>query len=96
MEAIPYSELILFSVILVQTVIYEINKRRAESREGDLLKAIMAKHLPDYVASLETPKEKVTQMNAESKLAKEATKLEREMAGSGDLDSIPHNSFPIR
>ena len=93
MEAIPYSEVFLCLLILAQQIQGIFNRRSSDKREKELIQAVLARNLPEYAASLETAPERIKHMNAESKLAKEATKLEREMNKDSTSDYGP---IPIR
>ena len=95
MEAIPFNEIILGVVIIAQLITSILSKRSSEIKESQLIQAILARNLPEYTASLETPTDKIKHMGAESKLAKEATKLEREMSKS-DIDTFPKGAYPVR
>ena len=95
MEAIPFNEIILGVVIIAQLITSVFSRRSSETRERQLIQAILARNLSEYTASLETPTDKIKHMGAESKLAKEATKLEREMIKS-DIDTFPKGAYPVR
>jgi len=94
---IPYSEIILFTIILAQQVQLILSRGISASREDRLTQAIMSKNLPEYIQSLETPKDNVKRLKSEIKLAGKATALEKRLAkNSGTMDDLPVNAYPVR
>lgn len=76
-----FQVLILVGVILFLGVLIIIDRMRAVEREKDLLKMVMAKHLPEYAnaehALNQTPKDTLKQTKVENELAIAAANLER-------------------
>lgn len=75
-----FQVLVLVGVIIFLGVLIVIDRMRAVEREKDLLKMVMAKHLPDYAQAErilgQTSKDTLKQTKAENDLAMAAAKLE--------------------
>lgn len=69
------AESILGGMVLILIVIGQIERHRAAKRETQLIKAIIAKNLPEYTQSLEDSKSRIKEAKAESKLAEKALEL---------------------
>lgn len=64
-------------MVLILIVTNQIERHRATKRETELIKAIIAKNLPEYTQSLETSNQRIKEAKEEFKLAEKATELER-------------------
>ena len=95
MSQIPYSEFILFAVIGLMMIRAIFDGKRRQMREKQLLNAVIAKHLPEYTQSMETPKGRVQEMNAEIRLAGKATKLEAEMNKNNSIGNEYDGGIPV-
>ena len=72
----------LFGALIGLNVFYGLLmiyiQKRGSERENKLLKALIAKNLPEYTVSEATPREQITKMKVENDLATKAVKIEEE------------------